>query len=332
MIVHRENKIKKSDQSRPSMLIRIVLPLVLIWIGIIAWLALDRYATLAGSIFSSNLNHLRSTVIIPARVKGLAQLYRDLNRYRQHHGTSTNQVVHGLHIPDNVDSLTLSTPSRLLPLINTDAFALLKLDASAAERLNAFGLQNQRVVSTSVMSDKTTFCSDLNSWFWPWYEFRHKGLSSNIFRGTAAGGCGHIESVQVDSVVTIWAGSSGDILNRDGIGDVETHYKKNTNGVYDATNRWMDLSLTPDNTPVFLAVGLGSGCTLFNGITHNLIRFPPLSSDVKSAHYARFIALYHFANVIDGSLKLLDSLKMVRLVNGEGHIMPGVRMMGRNTI
>lgn len=327
-----DNPVPQPPLAKRRFFVRIVVPLLLVWAGVLTVWGVHRYTHRAGSVHDPALGHFRSTVTVPVRERRLMQLYRALHAYQQ--ADTRNGARHTTSMPNHFDSLTRLPSGSLLPLVSTRAFASLPLDRATAAQLNEAGLRHLRVVSEDPALN--AHCDDIDSPLWYWHSWRHADAASNLHRSPAAGGCGRIEPVAVGSRVAVWAGHTVDVDESRGSTDVAIRSAGSSAvGGGGTSTRMVDLVATANGTPLFLALGIGPSCTLFDrspaGRPASPIRFPPIDGGIASSRYGRFIALYHFADVVDGRVQARKRIELVRIVNGDGQAMPRVGR-GRNTI
>ncbi len=311
------------SRRRTSLLVRIGVPLVVIWCGVIAWFAFDRKLSrppLDDPTLFFGLNWTPKQAF-DGRMR---QLYEALENFGERHLPYLPDPI-----PDRFDSLTMTSPDRLLPLLNTSSFALLRLDEPIAGRLKRTGLNSLLVLDPA--ADDSTDCNAVDSWTWPLREYMNRGRTANLYHSRAVGGCGRPLPLQGGITVAVWAGDTAAVTDNLADTDIVTVQPEQA---ADRTERWLDPANTPDGTKVFLAVGLGSDCTLFKnqGKEGGKPLSTPTDTTRKRYHYSRYIALYHIANVEGGQLVAEEQIRLKRIVGADGRIQPGKAAGGRSLI
>ncbi len=318
--------------------IRVVIPLLILWLGIVIWWGLEHYSRQPGSIHDPVLEPYlerlnppvkdkkamasRSSVNNKESDRDLHRLREFLNRYSSR-GLRRNKQS----IPDQMDALVMSSPERLLPLINTQAFALLELDDSLANHLRQAGLKYLQVLQSG--EETSSHCHAIDSWTWSVRELLSSGMTANLFRPHAVDGCAEKMPVQTGRVVAVWVGSEQNVPD-DNLKNACTQVVFDRKGQSDTSSEpWLDVANCADGTSIYLAAGIGPESVMVptkkSSVTQkrlsDILISLPVDQNIDSARYANYIALYHLGRVSRGKLIIEPGLLSFRqLVSGEGDI------------
>ncbi len=282
---------------------------IAICMSVIAWWTIQ--TKIDGSGLESEYRYIYSSDKASAAITNehLKKLYSELYKY-----STTNKLdPMKSQLPNAVDSLLVTPPDHLLPLINHNSFALMVLPQDIADNLINSGLGLRMVISGHQGNNQ--YCSEIDSWFWPIKEFFNKGLTAGLYDMDKTGGCAYPEPLKAGRTVVIWSGNNSDISGNLNTPNVSVKFQDNS--AYE-NDRWLDISRCEEGTPIYMAVGLGSRSSPLNkqrGSNQAL-----LDSEVSSSRYQRLIVLYHIANIKEGSLALVESIEVGRIVNGEGQL------------
>jgi hypothetical protein len=295
--------------------LQVIIGLLFVWLSLLAWWGFQRFTHGPGTIFDPALSAGRNTILLPGEQQVSLELYKEFRVF----------VVAGAHkepsrsMPDYFDSLIMRAPERLLPLVDPRFFALLELDASLAQLLRQEGFTHRMVAAA--LDESKGHCGDLGGWLWPMWASLDKELSSRVFRSAKSGGCGTVETLEPGDVAVVWAGSVEAVSDQAGLPEVAVGSRTDRGR---PGEQWFNPGENADGTPVYLALGLGPGCTIFHdpfgsGQTHLIA---PLDKQVDPARYRHWIALYHIGTVQSGRVQPLERPYLIRFVNGQGQVKP----------
>ncbi len=313
-------------------LISVVIPLLILWMGVLIWWGLEHYSRQPGSIHDPVLkpylrrikNERAMASRKPANIKksdqGLHHLQQVISRYSRR-----GAILNKPNIPDQLDALVMSSPDRLLPLINTKAFALLELDGSMANALRQAGLKNLQVLHSG--EEAPSHCHTIGSWTWPVREWLSSGMTANLFHSYTVDGCAKKMPIQAGRVIAVWVGSDEKTLSNDLINACTQVVFGRDDQSNISSEPWLDIANCADGTSVYLAAGVGPKSVIVSTKESTLIQKQladvltslPVDQNIDSARYTNYIALYHLGRVSHGKLNIEPGrLHFKQLINGEG--------------
>ncbi len=317
-------------------LISVVIPLLILWMGVLIWWGLEHYSRQPGSIhdpvFKPYLKRIKPPVrdeyaMASRKPADIKKSDRDLHRLQQFLSrySRSGAILNKPNIPDQLDALVMSSPNRLLPLINTKAFALLELDHSMANALRQAGLKNLQVLQSG--EEAPSHCRAVGSWTWPVREWLSSGMTANLFHSYTVDGCAKKMPIQAGSIIAVWVGSDEKALSNDLINACTQVVFGRDDQSDISSEPWLDVANCVDGTSVYLAAGIGpesvmvstKNSTLRQKQLADVLTSLPVDQNIDSAHYTSYIALYHLGRVSHGKLNIESGLlHFKQLINGEG--------------
>lgn len=205
-------------------------------------------------------------------------------------GIQTFRVLNAGAYPNNWDSLLqnatgdLSGTPALLSILSADLTPMISIDALSAAEFNALdgvGINRVRVVDTDIAGDGYTCAATADALQAVINNKSNSVTAQNIYRPTAANGCGAATSATLAdaSPVVLWNSAQNKRVNAFVTGDVDS----NGNAV------------TADDRLV--AFGVGPDATLFDPAKIGALSNVPVYRHVEPDEYNRFIVLYKVSGV-----------------------------------
>ncbi|PIE68522.1 MAG: hypothetical protein CSA21_07015 [Deltaproteobacteria bacterium] len=157
-------------------------------------------------------------------------------------------------------------------------------------------------------------------------------VAGNIFNSVAGNGCGKSVDVADNLPVAFWTGTAERILGPGDFGDFQLTSLAGAADAPAAIDVASDLSGEADAGegtpgPIFMAVGFGPSCSLFNAQQLGGMTSVPVYRHVAPDQYNRFIGLFHVANAFpaagggvyaNGTVEPVDQVAFVAVVDGAG--------------
>ena len=240
-------------------------------------------------------------------------------------GVRTYRVLNHNSLPNNFDSLMSydGTNYELLPNEDGDILGIgdvnagaMILDANGV--LADIGITELRYIDddgTVDLPDDVTSCAveDLQDVI---SDRGNAVVAGNIFNGSAGNGCGISITLSGSTDIAYWTGAIERIL---GPGEY-------VDAVFDPSTSTVTSTDTPSDgavAPVFMAVGFGPSCSLFNTQELGGLTSVPVYRHVDPNQYNRFIGLFTVAQSTYsggawGTVEAVDQVAFVAVVDGAG--------------
>ncbi|HAI13022.1 MAG TPA: hypothetical protein DCM28_15050 [Phycisphaerales bacterium] len=220
-------------------------------------------------------------------------------------GVHTYRVLKRNELPNRFDSLmqlgatdttdavragsTAASGDNLLGWDAADA-ATVALDADTVAVLGDAGINTLMYIDTTATGADHD-CVDVNETI---QSRTNAVVANNIFMSPEANGCGSPEALVAGSIVTVWTGGS-----------------ERLTGTPDATATYND-----DGNPVYIQLGVGPSCTLFNTRELGGMTTVPVYRHVGGDQYGRFIAIFEVGTWDTGAIEAIDQVEFIGVVDG----------------
>lgn len=227
--------------------------------------------------------------------------------------TSDNLASNATKI-ELTDTASLSvTTATLLAHNNEDALVALedniigyKLTADQAEGLAGVGISTLRYINpfaapADINNDLNENCANSDNIKRLINSKANAVVAGNIFAPVAANGCGVTGTLTEGSVVAVWAGGNERVLANN-VGEWGAHtgsnaYATSSGGVLADFGSVSGGNDGDETAPLFMAVGLGPGSTLFNSNDIGGLSSVPVYRHVSQEQYNRFTALFQIGKL-----------------------------------
>lgn len=220
--------------------------------------------------------------------------------------------------PNNFDSLLQDTGGTIaalgtLAVEGTDlGIYTIPTGGEIDDRLHDVNITNLRMVHVDAAYDPDGDgdCSDIEALI---RDRNNAVVAGNIYLSVDANGCGDDYPVAEGNSIMVWTGGTERITGRQ-LDAATTDHSATGYALTLGTPGGADTEL-----PVFMAVGVGPACELFDKRVLGSLSTVPAYRHVASHEYNRFIALFHIANVdTTGTVNPVDMVNLAAIIDGAG--------------
>lgn len=245
--------------------------------------AVSILATVAGTAsMAFKDTDVRSAAAIHAAIideldKGIRS-YRVLNHNRL--PTTFDSLLQAETVTASTAVNTIDTP-QLYSELALNSLAMVELTESVAKDLRDVGINKLLYVAKNQNPQGVGDCQDIHSMV----KDKHNQITAgSIYLSQGSNGCGKVLSLKSGDEIAVWTGGYERIIGGDGAGFDEVPFSTDSNG---------KLVVAQQGAPVFLAVGAGSGSTLFDARTLGSLTASPVYRNIQIHQYNRFILLFN---------------------------------------